>query len=106
MLVLKAALRPMNQSALTRHADMTAAPVELLTGARAALLLGFGKDMDVVWSVLQSFGQSCKARAIIFSCPVDGSGGPVSPEDVLLEDSHGEGVLDPTHNHLTVLTSQ
>ena len=85
---------------------MTAASVELLTGAGAALLLGCSINMDVVWSVLQVLGQHCKARAIFLSSPEDASLSPVSPENVLLEDSHGVRVLDALHDHLSVLSSQ
>ncbi len=85
---------------------MTAASIELLTGAGAALLLRCGINMDVVWSVLQVLGQYCEARAIILVSPKDGSLRPVGPEDVLLEDSHGVRVLDPLQDHLSVLASQ
>lgn len=93
-------------SALTRNTDMTAASVELLTGAGASLLLRCGINMDVIWSELQVLGQHCEARSIVLTSPKDGSLSPVSPEDVLLEDSHGVRVLDPLHDHLSVLASQ
>lgn len=94
------------KSSLTGNTDITAASVELLTGAGAALLLRCGINVDVVWSVLQVLDQHCEARAIVLPSPKDGSLGPVGPEDVLLEDSHGERVLDPPQDHLSVLTSQ
>ena len=85
---------------------MTAASVELLTRAGAALLLGRSVNVDVVRSVLQVLGQHRKARAIVLSGPEDGFLGPVGPENVLLEDSHGKRVHDPMHDHLSVLTRQ
>lgn len=94
------------ESALTGNTDITAASVELLTGAGATLLLRCGINMDVVWSVLQVLDQHCEARAVILPGPKDASLGPVGPKDVLLEDSHGERVLDALHDHLSVLTSQ
>lgn len=85
---------------------MTAASVELLTGAGADLLFRCSINMDVVWSIQQVLGQHCEARAIILASPKDGSLGPVGPEDVLLEDSHGIRVLNPLQDHLSVLASQ
>lgn len=91
---------------LTRHTDVTAASIELLTGAGAALLLRCGVNMDVVWTVLQILSQHSKARAVVLSSPEHASLGPVGPENVLLEDGQGERVLDTLHDHLSVLTSQ
>lgn len=85
---------------------MTTASIELQAGAGAILLFRCCKSMDVIWAVLHVLDQHCKARAIIFPSPKDGSLCPVSPEDVLLEYSHGVGILDPLHNHLSVLTRQ
>ena len=62
--------------------------------------------MDVVWSVLQVLGQHCEVRTIVLPCPKDGSLSPVGPEDVLFEDGQGVRVLDPLHDHLSVLPSQ
>lgn len=83
---------------------MTAASVELLTEAGAALLLRSGINMDVVGTVLHFLSHHCEARAIIFRSPKQSSLRPVGPEDVLLEDSHGVRVLDPLEDHLSVLT--
>lgn len=85
---------------------MAAASIELLTGAGAALLLRSSINMDVIWSILQVLCQHCEARATIFLSPKDSFLRPVSPEDVLLEDSHGVRVRDPMHDYLSVLTSQ
>ena len=85
---------------------MTAASIELLTGARAALLLRGSINMDVVWSVLHVLGQYYEARAIILPSPEDASFCPVGPEDVLLEDGHGVRVLNALNNHLSVLTGE
>lgn len=90
------------ESIPTGDTDITAASVELLTGAGAALLLRRGINVDVVWSVLQVLGQHCYARPIDFPRPEDGFLRPVSPEDVLLEDSHSVRVLDPQQDHLSV----
>lgn len=62
--------------------------------------------MDVIWSVLHVFCQDSKARATILPSPEDSSLTPVSPEDVLLEDSHSKWVHDPMQYYLSVLTSQ
>ena len=62
--------------------------------------------MDVIWSVLQILCQDSKARPTVLPSPKDGSFGPISPEDVLLEDSHGIWVHDPMQYYLSVLTSQ
>lgn len=85
---------------------MAAASIELLTGAGAALLLRSSINMDVIWAILQVLCQNCEARATIFLSPKDSVLCPVSPEDVLLEDSHGIRVWDPVHDYLSVLTSQ
>lgn len=85
---------------------MTAASIELLTRAGAALLLGCSINVDVIWTILHVLGQHSEARAVVLSSPEDASLSPVSPENVLLEDSHGERVLNPLHDHLSVLTSQ
>lgn len=91
---------------LTRNTDVTAASVELLTGAGAALLLGCSVNMNVVRPVLQVLRQYCEARAIVLSCPKDASLSPVGPENVLLKDSHGIRGQDPVHDHLSVLAIQ
>lgn len=85
---------------------MTAASIELLTEAGAALLLRSSMDMDVIWSVLQLLGQDSKVRAVVLSCPENGSLSPVCPEDVLLEDSQGVRVHDSVQDDLSILTSQ
>lgn len=91
---------------LTGDTDVTAASVELLTGAGAALLLRCGVNVDVVWTELQVLSQHYKTRAIVFSGSEYASLCPVGPENVLLEDSQGKRVLDTLHDHLSVLTSQ
>lgn len=83
---------------------MTAASVELLTGAGAALLLRSGINVDVVGTVLHFLSYHCEARAIILRSPKHSSLRPVGPEDVLLEDSHSVRILDPLEDHLAVLT--
>lgn len=50
---------------LTWNTDMTAASIELLTGAGAILLHRSRIDLDVIWSVLQVLGKHCKSGAII-----------------------------------------
>lgn len=85
---------------------MAAASIELETETGAHLLFRTSINMDVIWSVLQVLRQDSKARTTIFPSPKDGSLSPVSPEDVLLKDSHGIGVQDPMHYYLSVLTSQ
>lgn len=62
--------------------------------------------MDVIWSVLHVLCQDSKARPAILSSPKDASLGPISPEDVLLENSHGIWVQGPMQYYLSVLTSQ
>lgn len=98
--------KPCKVSALTRNTYVTAASIELLTGAGAHLLFRACVNMNVIWSVLQVLRQDSKARTAIFSCPEDGSLCPISPEDVLLEHSHGIWVQDPMHYYLSVLPSQ
>lgn len=93
-------------SVLTRNTYMTAASIELLTGAGAHLLFRACVNMNVIWSVLQVLRQDSKARTTILSCPEDGSLSPISPEDVLLEHGHGKWVQDPMHYYLSVLPSQ
>lgn len=90
----------------TRNTDVTTASVELLTEAGATLLLRCSIDMDVIWPVLQVLSYHSKARAIILPGPKHSSLGPVGPENVLLEDSHGKWVLDSMHYHLPILTGQ
>lgn len=96
----------MIEPALTRNTDMTTASIELQAGAGAVVLFRLCINMDAIWAVLHVLHQHCKARAIIFPSPIDGSLSPVSPEDILLEYSYGERILDPLHNHLSVLTRQ
>lgn len=96
---------PRFASVLTRHTDVAAASVKLLTKAGAALLLGGCINMDVIRLVLHVLGQHCNAGAVILLGSIDASFGPVRPEDVLFVDSHGERVLDSSHDHLSVLTS-
>lgn len=62
--------------------------------------------MNVIWSVLQVLCQDSKARPPILPSPKDGSLSPISPEDVLLEDSHGIWVHDPMQDYVPVLPSQ
>lgn len=62
--------------------------------------------MDVIWLVLQVLYQDSKVRAAILPRPKDGSLSPISPEDVLLEYSHGIWVRDPMQYYLSVLPSQ
>lgn len=85
---------------------MAAASIKLLTEAGAHLLFRSGVNMDVIWSILQVLHQDSEARPTVFPSPKDGSLSPISPEDVLLEDSHSIGVQDPMHYCLSVLTSQ
>lgn len=62
--------------------------------------------MDVIWSVLQVLYQDSKARPTILPSPKDGSLSPISPEDVLLEDSHSIWVHNPMQYYLSVPSSQ
>lgn len=84
---------------------MAAPSVKQLTKAGAALLLGGCINMDVIRLVLHVLGQHYNAGAVILLGSKDASFVPVCPEDVLFVDSHGERVLDSSHDHLPVLAS-
>lgn len=62
--------------------------------------------MDVIRLVLQVPCEDSKARPTLLPSPKDGSLSPISPEDVLLEDSQSIWVHDPMQYNLSVLPSQ